>query len=105
MTSSQLVYEPGMWPHLVETGQREGLCEWLRANGIAPDDVPISAEISIEPFTLGGDRAIRYTAYLRNAEGHKYHDEDIGDAAQEERITPLVTDPPAAWHTHQENDR
>ncbi|MDX3162157.1 hypothetical protein PV369_43075, partial [Streptomyces scabiei] len=76
----------------------------LQANGIDPCDVPVDEDIVIEPLTLGGDRAIRYTAHLRNADGRKYLDEATGEAAQEERVVPLVVDPPPQWR-EKENDR
>ncbi|MGC5034104.1 hypothetical protein ACPXCS_06255 [Streptomyces sp. DT190] len=101
---TRIVYEPDFWPHVCVTGQREELCEWLRANGIAPEDVSIGEEITIEPLTFGGDQVIRYTAHLRNADGHKYLDEATGEAAQEERVVPLVADPPPHWHI-KETDR
>lgn len=100
-----VVYQPGMWPDITVNGQREELCAWLRANGITPEDVPISAEISIEPLTLGGGRAIRHTVYLRDADGRKYLDETGDEAAQEERLVPLVTEPPPHWPAYEENDR
>jgi hypothetical protein len=89
------VYEPAMWPRLVETGQREELCEWLRANGINPDCVPIHNEISVET-SANSTGLIQYTAYLLTADGHKYLDPETDDAAQEQRTVPLVA-PPAHW--------
>lgn len=100
----ETVYDPDTWPYVATSGRREELCAWLQANGINPSDVPVHTPITLEPLTHGGGRAIRYTAYLRNADGFKYFDEDSGDAAQEERIVPLVVDPPPQ-RREKENDR
>lgn len=91
-----IVYEPGMWDRMVQTGQHEELKAWLHANGIDPDDVPIHAEITIEPASRKGTQLIRHTAYLTCDHGHKYYDPATGDAAQEERTVPLVIPPPDA---------
>jgi hypothetical protein len=99
----ETVYDADTWPVVACSERLPELRNWLRANGIDPDDVPISEDIAIEPLTLGGDRAIRFTAYLRNADRCKYLDEATGDAAREERIVPLVVDPPPQWR-EKEND-
>jgi hypothetical protein len=93
-SKTQTVYTPDMWPDLVETGRREELCQWLHANGIDPDDVPINAEISIEPTKPKGAQLIRYTVYLRDTNGRKYCGPATDDAAQEERTVPLLVQPP-----------
>lgn len=98
------VYAAGTLLEVAEGERFDELRQWLRANAIDPGDVSVNEDITIEPLTLGGDRAIRYTALLRNAEGFKYRDEDTGEAAQEERIVPLVVDPPPHWR-EKENER
>ncbi|MDX3507370.1 hypothetical protein PV755_00275 [Streptomyces caniscabiei] len=115
---SETVYDADMWPVVACSERRTELCAWLRANNINPDDVPIGEDIVIEwetynvtahdsdaPQTIEGDRAIRYTAYLRNADGFKYLDEATGEPAQEERTVPLVVDPPPQWRSEKESDR
>lgn len=94
-STRHVVYDPNMWPHIAVSGQREELCQWLHANGIDPDDVPISAEIAIEPASRKGARLIRHTVFLRDETGHGYLDPSTGDTAQEERTVPLVVAPPA----------
>lgn len=101
---SETVYDADTWPVVACTERLPELREWLSANAIDPTDVAVHEDIVIEPLTLGGDRAIRFTAYLRNAEGRKYRDEATGEAAQEERTVPLVVDPPPQWR-EKENDR
>lgn len=103
--AGETVYDADTWPVVACNDRlRQELQAWLRANGIDPGDVPVHEDITIEPLTLGGDRAIRHTVYLRNADGAKYLDEATGDAAQEERIVPLVVDPPPQWR-EKENDQ
>jgi hypothetical protein len=107
---SETVYDADTWPVVACSERLPELRAWLRANGIDPGDVPIDEDIvieretydvtthdSVDPLTVDGDRMIRYTAYLRDADGCKYLDEDTGEAAQEERVVPLVVDPPPQW--------
>ncbi|MEH0623467.1 hypothetical protein QBA57_39640 [Streptomyces scabiei] len=101
---SETVYDADTWPVVACSERLPELRTWLQANGIDPCDVPVDEDIVIEPLTLGGDRAIRYTAHLRNADGRKYLDEATGEAAQEKRVVPLVVDPPPQWR-EKENDR
>jgi hypothetical protein len=75
-------------------GPREAVADWLRVNGIDPDDVLIEGPISIELETIGGDRCIRYAALLRNEQGYRYHDPATDQAAREERTARLKVDPP-----------
>ena len=64
------------------------VAEWLRANGINPDDVPIEG-----PITIDDGQRIRYAALLRNETGHRYVDPATGEAAREERTAPLKVRP------------
>lgn len=102
--ADETVYDADTWPVVACSERRAELQEWLRANGIDPGDVPVHEDITIEPLTFDGGRAIRFTALLRNADGCKYLDEATGDAAREERIVPLVVDPPPHWRD-KENGR
>ncbi|MGW1796937.1 hypothetical protein ACWCQN_13220 [Streptomyces sp. NPDC001984] len=83
-------------PVPVETpyGPVTAVADWLRANDIDPNDVPIDGPITIEPLTMGGARCIRYAALLRNERGRHYEDPGTGDVAREERIQPLKVEPP-----------
>jgi hypothetical protein len=74
----------------VETGYgpRTAVADWLRANGIDPNDVPIEGPITIE------HGRIHYAALLRNETGHRYQDPNTGDAAREERTALLKAEPP-----------
>ncbi|NEA67538.1 hypothetical protein [Streptomyces sp. SID12488] len=64
------------------------VADWLRANGIDPNDVPHEG-----PITIDG-QCIRYAALLRNEDGHRYVDQATGDAAREERTASLKVEPP-----------
>ncbi|MDQ1037274.1 hypothetical protein QFZ75_003690 [Streptomyces sp. V3I8] len=101
----ETVYDADTWPVVACSGRLPELRDWLRANGVDPSDVPVHEDITVEPLTLDGTgRVIRFTAYLRNAAGRLYLDEATGDAAREERIVPLVVDPPPQ-RREKENDR
>ncbi|MFF1685940.1 hypothetical protein [Streptomyces sp. NPDC058254] len=76
-------------PFETSYGPREAVADWLRANGIHPDDVPFEGPITIE------HGRIRYAALLRNEAGHRYQDPATGTAAREERTAPLTVEPPA----------
>ncbi|MFD6432815.1 hypothetical protein [Streptomyces venezuelae] len=105
MHEPQVVYEPEDWPRLVREDRHDELRQWLRAHGIDPADVSVDEEITIELMTLGGDRAIHYTAFLRDADGHFYRDESTDGPAQEPRFVPLAVDPPPQWRTSEETTR
>ena len=84
-------------PVPVETpyGPMEAVADWLRANDIDPNDVPINGPISIEHEVTSGDRRIRYAAMLRNEAGRHYLDEGTRAVAQEDHTAPLKIEPPA----------
>ncbi|MFE6362935.1 hypothetical protein ACFVP3_23415 [Streptomyces sp. NPDC057806] len=72
--------------------------EWLRVNGIDPNDVPIRSELVIEDSAFG--MVIRYEAYLRTAEGRPFVDPvDPDRAAVGGRTVLLQLAPPADWLT------
>ncbi|MFC8124652.1 hypothetical protein [Streptomyces sp. NPDC057302] len=93
----ETVYDADTWPVVACSERRSELCDWLRANGVDPTAVPVGEDVTIEPLTLGGERAIHYTVLLRNAEGHFYRDEDTDGAAQAACMVPLVAQPPPHW--------
>lgn len=66
------------------------VADWLRANGINPNDVPIGGPITIERGR------IRYAVLLRNETGDRYVDPTTGDAARGERTAALKAEPPAS---------
>lgn len=82
--------------YLVETpyGPVAAVADWLRANDIDPNDVPIEGPITIETEASVRGWSIRYVAHLRNEQGRKYVDETTGEVAQEQRTAPLKVAPP-----------
>ena len=69
-------------------GPRPAVADWLRANDIDPNDVPIEGPITIE------HGRIHYAALLRNEAGHLYRDSSTDSAAREERTAQLKAKPP-----------
>lgn len=65
------------------------ICEWLRANGIRPIDVPVSEVPEVTD-------AIRVRVYKRDAAGRFYVDRLTGDLASERRVFALRQAPPPA---------
>jgi hypothetical protein len=79
--------------------RREVLCDWLRANGINPDDVPLDADMTITTADNGA-RWLWCEVYARDATGHVVVNVQ-GDAATRTTVTvPLTTEPPDWWQPH-----
>jgi hypothetical protein len=91
----RVVFHPDQWRHIRGTGRLIALQDWLRANGIDPHDVEV-APIVIEQRD-GKAAAIRYSAFLRTPDGHKYRDPATDGPAREERTVPLVVEPLEDW--------
>jgi hypothetical protein len=90
----RVVFHPDRWRRILDLGQLPALHDWLRANGLEPRDVDLA------PITLeqeNGAAVIRYTAALRDADGHRYRDPVTDGAAREERTMPLVVEPPVEF--------
>lgn len=77
---------------------------WLRLNGINPRDVPLDSEMVIEDSAFG--MVIRYTAYLYDADGHRYVDPEAPDfAASQDRTAMLRVAPQPQWLTGKGGER
>jgi hypothetical protein len=76
-------------PVPIETpfGPMDAVVDWLRANDIDPNDVPIEGPITIK------DGHIEYAALLRNEASRHYMDEATGEAARERRTALLKVEP------------
>lgn len=95
---TQIISDRDIWPVISSDKQRHTeILDWLRANGIDPNDVSADSTVTIEPTTDG--HLIRYTALLRNAAGHHYVDPNDPDErpAREERTAPLAVLLPDTW--------
>lgn len=89
-----VVFHPDRWDRIVASDQVPALRDWLRQNGLEPryvDKAPITVEQE------DGKALIRYTAFLRDADGRWYRDPVTDGAAREERTVPLLVEPPEDW--------
>ncbi|MFI6251484.1 hypothetical protein [Streptomyces sp. NPDC051016] len=91
---ARLIFNPTLWQlHQVE-GRSDAITDWVRANGIEPDEVSVTHNLTIEDRPDG--QVICCTAIARNENGRPYATAD-GEAAMEERVVPLVVEPPEGW--------
>lgn len=81
--------------------RRDALRDWLTANGIEPNIVPIDGDLTIVDTEHG--RAIRYEAFVQK-DGAKVMDPRGGEA-YEIRTVLLVTEPPAWWTPYEKPTR
>ncbi|MEU7435669.1 hypothetical protein AB0B07_33250 [Streptomyces sioyaensis] len=87
--------DANIWPTIAGTPRQQQLCDWLTANGIDDNEVTVHDPLTVETLP-DGQRIIRHTVYLRDADGHRYVDpNDPNQAAREERTAPLIVEPPA----------
>lgn len=92
----RLISNTALWHLHVAEGRDRALRDWVRANGLNPNEIPINADMTIEDTPDG--RVIRYTAYTLSSSGAKLADPvRSGEALTEERAVPLVVEPPAGW--------
>lgn len=76
--------------------RRLALCDWLTANSISPNDVPLNSTLSIST-TTGGQSLLHYEAFVRDPDtGNILVTEDGQDAQRENRTTPCTV-PPPSW--------
>lgn len=95
MTDRIVLNDADTWPTIAGTPRQQKLCDWLAANGIDYNEVPVDTPLTVETISCA-QRIIRYTVYLRTADGHRYVDpNDPNQAACEERTAPLLVEPPA----------
>lgn len=81
--------------HLAQ-GRGEELREWVSANGLAPDAVSADDDTTIEDTPHG--RVIRCSVYDFSRTGSKQTDPvRPGEPLKEERVVPLVVEPPDGW--------
>lgn len=78
---------------VIDPDEQAALAEWLNDNGIDPRVVPLGRPITIERDADDGQQRIRYTALRRSDTGSVYVDLSTGNAAMDERTTPLIVPP------------
>jgi hypothetical protein len=85
-----------LFPYVVASGRLPELRAWLTAHNINPSDVPHHSTVTIERGPDGADQ-IRYTVYVRDADGHLHLHPGTDGPPEEERTTPLTVSPPQDW--------
>ncbi|WP_202237015.1 hypothetical protein [Actinacidiphila reveromycinica] len=75
--------------------RRQEVCDWLTANGINPNDVPVDADVEIQGD--GDQRTLRCEVYVTNEFGDKVRDETGNDIARNHIGVPLAVEPPEWW--------
>lgn len=74
--------------------ERIALCEWLTANDISPNSVPLYSHFEI--VEQDGQRVIVYTECVLTEDGHKQVDpESSEDTWARNATAPCKVDPPA----------
>lgn len=82
-------------PYETAYGPIAAVAEWLRANDIDPNDVPINGPITIERDTASDGTRIRYTAVVRTEGVGVQYDARRRGPKVEDRTVPLKVEPPA----------
>lgn len=92
----RLISNKALWGVHRSQGRTDALCEWVRANGLTPDDVSADDNITVEDTPDG--RIIRCRVFVHADSGAKRVDPvRSGEALTEERTVPLVAEPPDGW--------
>lgn len=75
--------------------RRVALCEWLTANGIDPNTVPLHSSFSVLEDT--GVKTIRYQECVLTADGRKQVDPEDNESVWIRDATAPCTVEPPAW--------
>jgi len=74
--------------------ERLAICEWLTANGIDPNTVPLY-DHNLRIVDQDGQRAIHYTEYVLTDDGRAQVDPEDPDSAWARNTSrPCLVDPP-----------
>jgi hypothetical protein len=77
--------------------ERVALAEWLTANDVNPETVPLHSRLSV--LEDNGAKVIHYEEYVLTDDGHKQIDPEDNDYAWVRNATaPCKVDPPAWLH-------
>jgi len=88
-------------PAQTDWSRRAALCDWLTANGIEPNIVPIDGDLTIGDTEHG--RVIRCETFVQK-DGAKVMDPRGGEA-YEIRTVPLLVEPPEWWTPYEKPTR
>lgn len=81
------------------TDRREALCQWLSANGIDPDHVPVDADMTIT--TVDNDvRQLHCEVFVTDANGRRMLNERRTTVARATVTVPLLAQPPNWWQPY-----
>jgi len=86
-----------------DTSRRATVCDWLTANGIDPNHVPLDSDLTIDDAEQGP--VLRYEAFALDEDGRRQLDERGEGPAREVRTTPLVVKPPKWWQPYEKPTR
>ncbi|MFH9072703.1 hypothetical protein [Streptomyces alboflavus] len=93
--NARLISSKTLWGLHQAQGRTHEIADWARANSLDPDVISVDHDLIVEDGADG--RVIRYHEQLRNADGAKYACSCGEHPAVEERIVPLVVEPPEIW--------
>lgn len=90
----RLITDKALWDLHQAQDRIKELCDWVRANGLSPEDVAAEEPLTIEDAPDG--RVIRCHVFVTNEDGVKVRPQD-GGPHTEERTVPLAVEPPDGW--------
>ena len=91
---ARLISNAALWGMHRAQGRADALCEWVRDNGLHPNEVAADYDIVIDDTPDG--RMLRCHVFVRTDAGAKTVSHDGGPHV-EERTVPLVVEPPDDW--------
>jgi hypothetical protein len=89
-------------PVQTDWSRRAAVADWLSANGIDPNTVPLDGDLLVEDAEDG--RVIRCETFVHSETGAKVMD-PRGVEAREVRIVPLAVEPPEWWTPYEKPTR
>jgi hypothetical protein len=79
-------------------------CDWLRANGVDPNETLRYGELYIDTAD-DGTRTLHADMYTLDDNGGRFYDERENDVAQHRVVVPLVAEPPNWWKPYRKPTR
>lgn len=81
--------------YVVKAPRMNEMAQWLKCNDVDPHLVPYNSPVFVESHGQGW--TIRHEVYARSESGFLLYDAASRTYACEERLAPLVNDPPMWW--------